>query len=70
MNKILSDEIYEFVNVEIACKILNVSKSWLYKATSSRRLKHYKIGGKILFNINELNDYLLSQRVEAVIMPQ
>lgn len=66
MNKYLSEHINDFVNVEGACKILCVSKSWLYKATASCSIPHYKIGTKLIFNINELLDFVESKRIKVV----
>ena len=60
------DEKFGFVNVERACEILGVSKSWLYKATSRCILPHFKIGNKLLFKIDELLKFIETNRTETV----
>jgi excisionase family DNA binding protein len=60
------DEKFGYVNGERACEILGVSKSWLYKATSRCTIKHFKIGNKLMFKIDELLKYIEDNRIEVV----
>jgi excisionase family DNA binding protein len=49
-----------------ACKFLELSQSHLYKLTSTGAIPHYKPNGKkIYFNRVELEDWLLSNRVNS-----
>lgn len=49
-----------------ACKFLELSQSHLYKLTSTGAIPHYKPNGKkIYFNRVELEDWLLSNRVDS-----
>ena len=66
MKKVIPDEKFGFVNADRACQILGVSKSWLYKATSRCTLKHFKIGNKLLFKIDELLEFVEANRTETV----
>jgi len=46
-----------------AAEYLNVSKSHLYKLTSTNRIAHYKPNGKkIYFKKSDLNNYLFRNR--------
>lgn len=49
-----------------ACKFLELSQSHLYKLTSTGTIPHYKPNGKkIYFNRAELEQWLLSNRVDS-----
>ena len=55
------------LNFNEATSYLNVSKSHLYKMTSSCKIPHYKPNGKRLyFNTEELEKWLLSNRITTV----
>lgn len=59
--------IKEVVSLTEASEYLGISKSHLYKLTSSGRIPFYKPSGKrIYFKVTELNDWLLSNRVESI----
>ena len=47
-----------FHTFEQACQLLSVSKGFLYKQTSSKRIPYYKIGGKILFKEAQLLEWV------------
>ena len=50
-----------------AARFLNVSKSHLYKMTSQCKIPHYKPNGKrIYFNTEELEKWLLSNRITTL----
>jgi excisionase family DNA binding protein len=56
----------EYLNVEQACDYLSISKSSLYKLTSSGSIKHCKPGGKVLmFKKKDLIEFIESGRVET-----
>ena len=49
-----------------ACRFLELSPSHLYKLTSSGNIPHYKPNGKkIYFNRVELEQWLLSNRIDT-----
>ena len=60
------DKQFGLVDVDDASAILGKSKSWLYKATSRCTLKHFKIGNKLLFKIDELLEFVEANRTEIV----
>ena len=50
-----------------ASEYLNISKSYLYKLTSKQRIPFYRPGGKkIYFKRNELEAWLLKNRVKPI----
>jgi len=56
----------EVLNFGEACKYLNLSASYLYKLTHSRRIPHYKPNGKMLyFKRIDLEAWLLRNRVKT-----
>lgn len=53
----------EVLNLEDACKFMDISRSHLYKLTSTRKIPHYCPQGKRLyFKKSELEDWLLRNR--------
>jgi excisionase family DNA binding protein len=55
------------LNFDEASKYLQLSKSHLYKMTSTCKIPHYKPNGKrIYFNTEELEKWLLSNRITTV----
>ena len=56
----------EVLNFNETCNYLEVSQSHLYKLTSSGSIPHYKPNGKkIYFQREELNQWLLRNRVDS-----
>jgi excisionase family DNA binding protein len=54
------------LNHEEAASYLRISRSTLYKLTSSRSIPHYKPGGKLVyFKPEDLDRWLESNRVET-----
>lgn len=51
---------------EEAAAFTGISKSYLYKLTSTKQVPHYKPAGKMLyFNRSELESWLLSRRIST-----
>jgi excisionase family DNA binding protein len=48
------------LNITEAARYLRVSKSFLYKQTSSGRMKHFKLGSACRFSEAQLNEWLRS----------
>ena len=58
----------EILTIEEASDYLGVSTSRLYKITSNKEIPHYKPGGKkIYLNRQEIEKWILSNRIETVI---
>lgn len=55
------------LTVEDVAKLTGYSKAYVYKLTSEGRLPYYKPNGKaIYFDRDEIERYMLSNRVDAV----
>lgn len=62
-NKDLKSSNYIIYNTDEACDFLNISKSTIYKMTSSKAIPFYKPNGKnMYFKKVELEEYLLQKR--------
>lgn len=48
-----------------AAEYLRVSKSWVYKAAEARKLRHFKIGKRLLFDPRDLDTFLQTKLVEV-----
>lgn len=50
-----------------ACAYLKISKSTLYKLTSSRAIPHYKPKGQMIyFSIEDLEKFVYSHKIETL----
>ncbi|MCC8114305.1 MAG: helix-turn-helix domain-containing protein [Bacteroidales bacterium] len=55
------------LTVNEASKFLGMSKAYLYKLTSQRKIKHYKPGGKTLyFKAEDLLEYMTSNPIATM----
>ncbi len=52
----------EFLTVQQACQLLNISKSTIYKRTMNSEIPFYKHGKKLIFNRLELINYISQHR--------
>ena len=52
--------------IEEAAQYLRLSKSYVYKMCEGRFIPHFKVGRRLLFNPQDLDAWLQSQRVTAV----
>lgn len=48
----------EFITVDQACQLLNISKSTIYKKTMNSEIPFYKHGKKLIFKRIELINYI------------
>jgi excisionase family DNA binding protein len=48
----------KFLTLEQVSDLLGLSKGYLYKQTSSKKIPYYKIGRKIVFEESKLNSWL------------
>lgn len=48
------------------CELLGLSKSKIYKMTSSRTIKHHKIGGTLLFKHDDILEWIDQHRVPTL----
>lgn len=51
------------MNLRQASEFLGLSKNTLYAYVAGRRIPHYKIGAKLLFDLDELTKWRRSKRV-------
>jgi excisionase family DNA binding protein len=51
-------------NVKAGAKRLGISASKLYQMASRRKIPHYRIGGKILFSDEQIQEFLNSCKVQ------
>lgn len=57
----------EILSLEEAAEYLQLSKSCLYKITSSKEIQHYVPGGKkIYFRREELDSWVLNSKVRSI----
>lgn len=57
----------EYLSTKEACELLNISKSQLYKLTSSKEIPYYKPTGKLLyFKYEELMTWISKSRICSV----
>lgn len=55
------------LNFEQACEFTGLSKSYMYRLTSTRQIPHFKPRAKLIyFERSELTRWLLQNRVETV----
>ncbi|SNR43432.1 transcriptional regulator, AlpA family [Lutibacter agarilyticus] len=60
------DDYKEVMNLKQLCGYLELSKSHIYKLTSTREIPHYKSGGKKLyFNKYEIDKWVLKNKVDT-----
>jgi excisionase family DNA binding protein len=52
----------EFINIDQACQLLNLSKSTVYKRTMNNELPFYKNGKKLLFKRSELIAFITKHK--------
>jgi excisionase family DNA binding protein len=55
----------ELMDVKASADYLRVSTSFLYQLVSVKKIKHIRIGSKIMFTKQILNEFLLSKIVEG-----
>ena len=54
----------ELIRLEEACLFMGISKSQMYKLTSSKKIKHYKPNGKVIyFKIEDLVKFIETSEV-------
>jgi len=56
-----------FLNVDEAASFLNYSKFYLYRLVQQKRISSYRpSGGRLLFKLNELEEFVLRGRRPAI----
>lgn len=61
-----TERLAKLLNISEVTEILNISKHTLYAWTSGKRIKHRKIGGRILFHESDINEFINSRTIEAL----
>ncbi len=59
----------DWLDIEGACKLLNLSKSAVYKRTMNRELPFYKFGKKLMFRYSELTAFITGHKAEKDSLP-
>lgn len=59
----------DWLNIDEACKLLNLSKSAIYKRTMNCEIPFYKFGKKLMFKRVELNEFVTSHKVKGHSLP-
>ena len=65
IDPVLNSPVNEILNMNEAAAYLGLTKSYLYKMTSSRMIPHSKLGKKIIFWRNELYDWISAHKVKT-----
>ena len=61
--KVLIEKPFTF---EEASEYLQISKSYLYKLTSTKQILHYKPNGKLIYFIkDELDDWIMQNQIKG-----
>ena len=55
----------EILNLENASIYLDISKSSLYKFTSTKEIPHFKRGKRLYFKKSELDDWRTTQKISS-----
>lgn len=63
MPKIADDK--KFLSINEASVYTSLSKPFLYKLTSKNEIPFYKVGSRVLFLIEELDSFILDNRVTS-----
>lgn len=48
----------QFLDVKGVCNHTSLSKSTIYKKVAADEIPHYKVGAKILFDVDEINRWV------------
>lgn len=61
---IIKDDNKEILNIEEAAKFLGVSKSWMYRLTSEKKVPYYRhFSSRLYFRRSELEALIFSKRI-------
>ena len=61
-NNITTDNV---MNVEQLANYIDLSKSHIYKKTSTREIPHYKRGKKLYFSKQEIDKWIFNDKIET-----
>lgn len=56
----------DILTVDEALRYLRIARPTLYRYTSQKRIPHFHVGRKVLFDRQELDEWLDGKRVEPV----
>jgi excisionase family DNA binding protein len=65
IDPVLIAPVNEIFNMVQAADYLGLAKSTVYKMTSSRLIPHSKIGKKIVFKQNEIDDWITKHKIKT-----
>lgn len=53
------------LNIQEVASYLNISTSTLYRWVHQKKIKHYKIGSRVLFSQEFLNEFINNNKVNT-----
>jgi excisionase family DNA binding protein len=59
-------QVKRVLNLDECCALTGYSRGHLYRLTSTRKIPHYKRGKKLLFSKEELEGWLMANRVATI----
>jgi len=54
-----------FLNIEEAATYLSTKVSWIHQNHKHKKMPSYKIGRKLIFKVNELDNWIQSQNTSV-----
>lgn len=64
-DSVSQSQIGRTMNMREASKFLELTRQTLYRKTSKNEIPHYKRAGRVFFDRQELEDWLLGKRVQT-----
>ncbi|MDV7188460.1 helix-turn-helix domain-containing protein [Lutibacter sp. TH_r2] len=61
-----SKTVFEIMSLNQLCKYYDFHKSFIYKLTSNREIPHYKKGKRLVFKKDEINTWLLENKIKTM----
>jgi excisionase family DNA binding protein len=58
-------KVHDIMNLAQVCEYISVSKSNIYKFTSSRTIPHFKTGKRIYFKRLEIDEWLTKNKIKT-----
>jgi len=62
----IDSSVKKLITPEDLMKLLNISKSSVYRLVDKRSIPFYKIGGNLRFSIDDIEGYLNTVKIEPI----
>ena len=62
----IGSSVKKLITPEDLMKLLNISKSSVYRLVDKRSIPFYKIGGNLRFSIDDIEGYLNTVKIEPI----